>query len=104
MTVIKYAHIRPNLSPNSGGYTIAYLQPNDNERGVLYSIARCNPKDNFNKALGRKIAAGRLNSGIANIEYVPTRAKKYRNIVKVVVKAADASIFAEKILNKVSKK
>ena len=34
----------------------------DKQREVIFGLAFCSRKDNFNKALGRKIAEGRLNS------------------------------------------
>lgn len=92
--MIKYAHIRPNMDPRSGGYTIAFERIND--RVVNAAIARCNPKDNFNKKLGRQIAKGRLEKGQS--EVLPTRATRFRNIVKAIVTHADKAIATEKLL------
>jgi hypothetical protein len=44
---------------NKGGFTVAFREVTD---GVEYAYAFCSPKDNFNKALGRTKASGRLES------------------------------------------
>ena len=93
--MIKFAHVRPNLNPRSGGYTIAFVQTGP--RKVEVALARCNPKDNFNKALGRKIAVGRLSAGESFT--INTRAQKYGNIVKAAIDAADEYIAWERVAN-----
>ena len=49
---------RSGVSP-LGGKTIAVIYSPELETHV-YSVALCNPKDNYNKKIGRAIAAGRL--------------------------------------------
>lgn len=46
---------------NKGGFTVAFREVED---GVEYAYAYCSPKDNFNKALGRIKAEGRLHSKV----------------------------------------
>lgn len=69
----KYIHLRahnvasanPNDIEATGGVTIAYITiPAENK--VFWSVARCHPKDNFNKALGRIKALGRLKQSDVN--------------------------------------
>lgn len=64
MDKIKFLHFRRqdgvNGISNLGGVTVAYQRINAYEIKIAY--AYCHPKDNFNKAIGRVKAAGRLNS------------------------------------------
>lgn len=67
MNKIQFIHRRPICTvaghfSSRGGMTVAY-RPGDGF--VEYSIAQCSSKDNFNKKLGRDIAAGRLEVGSA---------------------------------------
>lgn len=58
----KFIHIRwvnyltGQLLPH-GGVTIAYEV---DANSIAYSYARCSRKDNYNKAIGRAVAKGRL--------------------------------------------
>lgn len=63
---MKYLYIRPrdaegHLS-NKGGVTVAF----DVDDNVLwYTSATCSKKDQFNRKIGRSIATGRFDKGIA---------------------------------------
>ena len=64
MSDVKFIHCRPitvvtGAIKNSGGCTVAFREVSD---GIEYATAWCSPKDNFNKALGRIKAEGRLKS------------------------------------------
>jgi len=69
MSKIQFIHRRPVDAAtrdfsSRGGFTVAYRAvPEDNH--VEYSVAVCSDRDNFNKKLGRDIAAGRLTRGMA---------------------------------------
>ena len=63
MKNIQYIHRRPSSKTTAGpashgGYTIAYRETDKN--CIEYNVAMCSTRDNFNKKLGREIAAGRL--------------------------------------------
>ena len=45
---------------SGGGATIAYREVEDGT--AEFSVAYCSPQDNFNKATGRLVASGKLNS------------------------------------------
>ena len=84
---VKYSHVRRSNSSHSGGYTIAYTSEKDSPTAE-YAIARCNPKDNFNKALGRTIASGRLesNRGVRTVNVASTR---YRDVIAAIIADVD---------------
>ena len=61
---LRFIHLRfwngTGILAPDGGYTIAYV-PTSSHVHVAYS--RCSLRDNFNKKVGRNIAAGRMQSG-----------------------------------------
>lgn len=64
MTKVRYIHLRDYTSSEEtpdarGGATIAYRTAGD---VTHYAISECHPKDNFNKAIGRIKAEGKLSS------------------------------------------
>jgi len=59
----KFMHIRhmqEGVVSGKGGCTVAYSEIT--KGNFVYAIAHCHPHDNYNKALGRAKAAGRLKS------------------------------------------
>lgn len=66
MSKIQFIHRRPiqnGLIANSGGFTVAYME--DGPNGIHAAFAQCSRRDNFNKRLGRTVAAGRLEQGVS---------------------------------------
>lgn len=59
---IKYTHVR---NPEGYSYTFAYRQAVSGKRCAFVdvAVAVCSPDDQFNKALGRDLAASRLLNG-----------------------------------------
>lgn len=58
-----FVHLRNTVKgqiSSTGGKTIAYRETADG--GIEFALAKCSPNDNFNRAQGRVMAAGRLNS------------------------------------------
>ena len=83
MSKIQFIHRRPSTSPTGftgpasrGGFTVAYREVDGGT--VEYCVAQCSTRDNFNKKLGREIAAGRLTN--SNLQFVmQADLKEFRN-------------------------
>lgn len=66
---------------DKGGATVAYSY---DETGVRYAIAKVNPKDRYEKAIGREVAAKRLEEG-KQAGFLPgVKADTFRNMADVL--------------------
>ena len=65
--MIKFGYYSVNIGNRKGVVTVAINRPDkdDPEQLHIASFAICSPKDMFRKALGRRIAEGRLGSNKA---------------------------------------
>ncbi len=71
--MIKYGYYRAFVPgfKRPGYIVIALDRPNKEDTDQLHTVsfAFCSPKDSFNKALGRKIASGRLEKNAYSISH-----------------------------------
>jgi hypothetical protein len=78
---IRFRHVRNVLDDgtvsNMGGCTFAYKEV---DGGIRVSAALCSNKDNFNRKIGRTIAAGRLHSETQSV-VVPISWEKFINVL-----------------------
>lgn len=107
----KFIHLRKGWSESSfdetgglvfvdhllphGGATLAFEQDGTI---VRYSYALCSDRDNYDKSLGRTIAAGRLHRGNGHVRSVELTslsdgsAEYYRNLERAVVEDFKANV------------
>ena len=71
---IKYMHLRSMTS--RGGVTIAY-ETNSYSNTITFAVALCSKDDNFNKSIGREIAAARLLSGQSSYITISEAARRF---------------------------
>ncbi len=75
MNKFSYMHYRNHDSYGDimphGGTTVAILEQEEFTNQVLITVARCHDDDIYNKALGRKIAEGRITRYITDGRNIP---------------------------------
>lgn len=93
MEKIKFKHIRyytatftkeGEMIPvvdNLGGATVAYTVTGNE---IKFAFARCSDDDNFNKALGRTISSGRLNS-VRHTQFFKGTEKEFHHAIEVSI-------------------
>ena len=93
---IEYMHFRPIFGRGIGGATVA-IMPQEDRKTALISVSRCGPMDNFNKKIGRDIAAGRLNAYLAGRSSAKAHVREI-NVPDILhLKETVASVMADEL-------